>query len=135
MVGVWGGARSGAWTLRVAGVTGTSSIERAAFRQTLGSIDGCFGLFIAACLGVEAGFVRASGVGVVAPATVTRGWLAPTAGLRLELRPLAVLALEARAGLAAPVVRDTFALQPSTTLYRSSAIVPFVSIGLAVAIP
>jgi hypothetical protein len=87
-------------------------------------------LALAPCADVDAGALRVTGDGVPNPTAQTRPWFAAGGLARLEL-PVGELAMiDAQAGVAAPLVRDTFYFLPATDAFRPPAIVGWAGIGM-----
>jgi len=84
------------------------------------------------CVGVDGGVLRVSGVSTPNPDTFTHPWIALGTLLRLRMRSLNWLAVDAELGVGFPLVRNRYFLRPSTTVHD----VPFVDVhaGLSLGI-
>lgn len=89
------------WT---AGAQGCLSVWSAGAPPRLGSI------LLRSCAAFDAGQLRAQGFGVDAPGSGTALWLAPEAGVALDVHLLSWLLLDLEVGLAVPILRPAFVL-------------------------
>jgi hypothetical protein len=105
----------------------TANVEACAFRLPLSAA-----VSVVPCIPLEGGLLSVTGTG--APNTVTqqRPWFTVGGLARLELALSARFLVEARVGLAAPLVRDTFYFLPNTDVFRPPAVVGTGGLGVGV---
>lgn len=101
----------------------------ARLRWTQAALEGCPLVFDLArafdfrpCAGVSAGVVEAESSGVPNARSRTRPWMSVELHGRVAWSPVRALSLEIEAGSVAPLVRETFVLQPSLLVYEAPAI-------------
>jgi hypothetical protein len=97
-------------------------------------------LSVMPCLGAHVGEIRAKGEPTAKPGAQGRDthdvWFDGFGDLRLELRALRVLSLQAEAQLLLPATRYRFAFDsPDTTVYRVPVVSGAAFLGLAVHFP
>lgn len=119
-----------------------SSNADATFQRAIGRIDGCPLRFVLGeissrfslrtCASAEAGALRGQGVAVDVPGSATRFWLA--LGLDGRLRwTFSSLYLEGRAGLFAPLTRDSFVFEnPRVVVHRPAPLGAAFGLGIGV---
>ena len=78
------------------------------------------------CAGADLGSLAASASGVPRAQDRARPWAAPAVSARLAWSPMRVVFVELEGGAALPLVRDELAVDPSVSLYRAPAVMPFV---------
>jgi hypothetical protein len=105
----------------------TASVEACPFRLALGA-----GLSLVPCLPLEGGIFSVTGTGIPSAVTQQRPWFTVGGLTRLELALGPRFLVEARAGLAAPLVRDTFYFLPNTDVFRPAAVVGWGGLGAGV---
>jgi hypothetical protein len=85
----------------------------------------------AACLGFDAGVLRAAGSGLLMSRVVSEPWLAPNAGFELGVRLWQRLGAVARAEAAIPLVRRPYVINDTESVHRPPVLAPRVFIGLS----
>jgi len=116
-------------------------VAGAALSFTAASLDGCpvratlSWLELRPCIGIAAGVLRATALGVAAPSTRTRPWAAATAFVRAAVPLGDVLWLEAEGGAMVPLVRDAFVVEPDVIAYEAPASAFFGRVGATVHFP
>jgi hypothetical protein len=117
-------------------------VGRATLRVTQGGLEICplrwplsASLALRPCAGASVGVLEAQGEGVDAVRDQRRFWLGTAALARLMWAPLAPLAMEAEAGVVAPLVRDTFVFEPDVVVYRAPPVAFLARMGLGVRFP
>jgi hypothetical protein len=120
---------------------GAGSAPGADLQLFTGSLLGCTtavggggaGLSAPVCLGLELGRLSGVGTGVVSPRSGSALWAAPRADASaLWCLASSPLCLNATLTAAAPLTRSRFALSEIGTVYRPSAVVGRLSIGIGV---
>jgi len=92
-------------------------------------------LSIVPCALLEVGVLTGQGAGDSYAREIARPWVAPGILGRAEFRVVEGLSLEAQGALTFPLVRDTFYLEPATTLHDVPALGGAVGGGLLVHFP
>jgi hypothetical protein len=92
-------------------------------------------VWVSACPLLDAGWLEARGADVTPRQSLTRGWLAAGGTLRIQLRLLEILALEASGELFFPFVRDRFFVGSDATVHQTGAVGGGGAIGLGVFFP
>ena len=88
------------------------------------------------CVGVEVGALTARTTNLTGGGqSFIRPWVAPHLVGRMAWTPTEHVFFEIEAGVAVPLVRDDFVVEPSVLVHRSSAIVPALEIGGGVRFP
>jgi hypothetical protein len=111
----------------------------ARYAWTVGTFDGCpvrWAFATAAllpCVRIEAGELEVTGEALVPSRDATRGWLALAALAQARWEFFPRVAIEADAGLRAPLIRERFIFEPDVTVYRPPAFAAVVGGGLEVA--
>jgi hypothetical protein len=85
---------------------------------------------LSACLGVEAGQIRAAGYGAERAGAGTALWLAPRAAASFVAAVNGPLAMRLDVGAAAPLVRPSFVLEHVGLVHRPSPVVGRAGVGL-----
>jgi hypothetical protein len=95
------------------------------------------GAFVAKpCIALELGRFAADGAGLSQDErSFAEWWLAPSAGIALELAANPWLALEARAELSRPLLRRTYAVNGNEVVYEPPAIGGRLYLGVSLQIP
>jgi hypothetical protein len=105
----------------------TANVEACAFRLPLGAA-----LSVVPCVPVEGGILSVTGTGIPNAVTQRRPWFTVGGLARLELALSARFLVEARAGLAVPLVSDTFYFLPNTDVFRPVGVVGSAGLGVGV---
>jgi hypothetical protein len=87
------------------------------------------------CIPVEAGVFVVSGDGVPSASTQPRPWFSVGALARLEIPLGGRVVAEARGGVSAPLIRDTFYFRPSNDVYQPPFIVGWGGIAAEIIFP
>lgn len=124
---------------RTSAVAPPETNDLAELQWTQAAVEGCPLLFDLAhyvvlrpCAGVSAGVVEAESSGVRNARSRTRPWMSIEMHGRAVWSPVPALAFELEAGAVAPVVRETFVLQPTLRVYEAPAIAFVARGGVAV---
>jgi len=106
------------------------------FSLITGGLSACVGLFSFRALdvgvygGAEMGQMRAEGYGVSEPTTGSSLWFAPIAGGTAAVGLTAALGLRLNVGVAVPLARYRFVLEPIGVVHEPAAITARANIGL-----
>jgi hypothetical protein len=87
------------------------------------------------CLMMDAGVLQGRGVKVEHPATRSRPWFDLGGALRIDVKVLGPLYVEAAGSVFFPTIRDDFGIDPGSSIHRAPVIAGSGSAGLALLFP
>jgi hypothetical protein len=127
-------ARQDASTRDTVGATLRWSVARASACPWRFELAG-HALSVKPCIGIDAGVLDATPVGLVASQASRRPWLAPWPAVRQVWDSGAVFFVEAEVALAVPLYRDEFAADPQRPLYRAPVLIPHAGLSIGARFP
>ena len=88
---------------------------------------------VAPCAGIALGLLHASSDGSPSSTRFTRAWVAPRVAVRPQMTLLPGVGIEGEAALEVPLLRNSYGFDDRPA-YQVPVVLPFVSLGLTVAL-